>query len=168
MSTETVEYYDLTTTTTATVPRLDESHQCVTCGESFTENIDLQIHMFNMDHHGQVFTSEAVTQGCVPDEVPNQTDGNLLQSSAKSYKCKHCDKTFKARSLLEVHKKVLHSGGGRYTCAECGKAYAHEKNLERHMNVHTGKNLYSCEVCGKSFTRKNGLNRHAQGCARFT
>ena len=165
MSMETVEYYDLTTTTT-TVPRQDDSFYCVTCGESFTENIDLQIHMFNMDHHGQVFTSEGAVQGCVPGEVPSQTNGNLLQPSAKSYKCKHCDETFKARSLLEVHKKVLHSGGERYTCAECGKRYTHEKNLETHMNVHTGENLYSCDVCGKAFTRKNDLNRHAQKHAR--
>ena len=159
---ETVEYYDLTTTTTTTtVSRQDESHQCVTCGEWFTENIDLQIHMFNMDHHGKVFTSEEVVQGRVPSEVPIATNGNLVQPRAKSYHCKQCNNTFKVKALFMAHK-VLHSGGDRHRCAECGKSYVYEKNLERHMSVHTGNKLYPCAECGKSFTRKHNLIRHAQ------
>ena len=80
----------------------DRSNTCDTCGECFEQKIDLELHMFNLDH-------------CAKDVQ----SGKLEE---KKYKCGYCEKSFKRRDVLRMHE-MRHVGDKKFKCNQCDKAF---------------------------------------------
>ena len=78
------------------------------------------------------------------------TNENL---NIKQNACDICEKTFKTKSYLIVHKRI-HSGEKPFKCVFCDKSFIQKSDLTKHMLVHNGKKDYQCHVCGKYFGRK--------------
>ena len=70
-------------------------------------------------------------------------------SNIKKIACDVCEKNFKYKSHLIVHKRI-HSGGKSYNCEVCDKGFAVKSNLSQHMVVHSGKKYFQCYVCHRN------------------
>lgn len=91
------------------------------------------------------------------DPVPGKwgSDG----ASVKSYKCSECGKTFRHRSVLELHMRI-HSKDKPYQCKVCGKGFRFSSYLQQHVIIHTGKKPYKCPDCGKDFAFMQNMKTH--------
>ena len=66
---------------------------------------------------------------------------NKVQRSsiiATAFVCDVCQKQFKSKSYLKVHKRI-HSSEKPYKCNVCGRNFAWKGDLTRHMLVHSSK-----------------------------
>lgn len=73
--------------------------------------------------------------------------------------CQECGKTFALQRLLNRHLKC-HSDFKRYLCTFCGKGFNDTFDLKRHTRTHTGVRPYKCAMCDKSFTQRCSLESH--------
>ncbi|GBP30125.1 Zinc finger protein 729 [Eumeta japonica] len=80
-------------------------------------------------------------------------------AEGKFYKCDQCDKRFKFKSGLVIHKSS-HNPTPRKTCEVCGKAFHILSSYRKHFVYHANERKYSCETCGKCFNTKDILTVH--------
>lgn len=73
--------------------------------------------------------------------------------------CGECGKTFALQRLLNRHLKC-HSDVKRYLCTFCAKGFNDTFDLKRHTRTHTGVRPYSCDRCDKAFTQRCSLESH--------
>ncbi|OXU20671.1 hypothetical protein TSAR_003361, partial [Trichomalopsis sarcophagae] len=88
--------------------------------------------------------------------------------SGGSFKCTHCDMSFKKSFSLERHLVVIHWESDSCTCNDCGSTFRDKKALDKHRyttHIKTNK-VYKCDKCDTYFSRSYHLNRHKQqsGC----
>ncbi|KAM3587540.1 uncharacterized protein V6R79_008686 [Siganus canaliculatus] len=86
------------------------------------------------------------------------------------YKCENCDKKFRdhydmKRHNMRVHERDETSNGScdvseSKNCSLCGKYFARQVDMERHMNSHSEDRPYSCAFCEKKFKNPYVLKRH--------
>lgn len=62
------------------------------------------------------------------------------ESGKGSFACKVCGKEFAMQRLLNRHLKC-HSEAKRYLCTFCGKGFNDTFDLKRHTRIHTGKSF---------------------------
>ncbi|XP_044739140.1 zinc finger protein 600-like [Chrysoperla carnea] len=107
-----------------------------------------------------------------------ETENALKSQQNKPYSCDFCDKRFKHRVNLSIHKrlhsgkrpfsltldahKAIHRGERNYSCDMCGKRYFHYDSLTVHKRIHGVERSYPCEICDKRFIRRqdSSLVRH--------
>ena len=94
---------------------------------------------------------------------PKHEDKPSDESAVERDVCDICNKTFKAKNYLKLHKESVHLKIRKFKCNEkdCGKSFTQKGNLVRHKAVRHPMN-YKCHVqfCGKAFTTKRGLDFH--------
>ncbi|XP_061923098.1 zinc finger protein 11-like [Entelurus aequoreus] len=94
------------------------------------------------------------------------------------YKCAHCDKRFRDqydmnRHNMRVHEReepnsttedVVEPGSlemlDNKNCSLCGKFFARQVDMERHMKSHSEDRPYKCLFCEKRFKNPYVLKRH--------
>ncbi|CAH1242112.1 OVOL1 [Branchiostoma lanceolatum] len=80
-------------------------------------------------------------------------------NEARPYVCSLCGKDFAVQRMLNRHMKC-HSATKRYKCEHCPKGFNDTFDLKRHVRTHTGIRPYKCEECGKGFTQRCSLESH--------
>lgn len=82
---------------------------------------------------------------------------------ARRLKCTYegCEATLKSRATLKIHEQT-HTGVRRFSCGECGAAFALKFNLQTHETVHTGEKRYRCEKCDHACNSASHLTRHVR------
>lgn len=111
---------------------------CKICGESFTVFSCLIMHK-RSTHPGE------------ETYRPRRLHQDLM------YKCMHCNKSYDDEEKFNRHT-LFHTGGRPHECQECGKKFAFEDTLKRHLNEH--QKPYRCETCGKSYSMEKWLIVH--------
>ncbi|XP_045602873.1 zinc finger protein interacting with ribonucleoprotein K isoform X2 [Procambarus clarkii] len=86
----------------------------------------------------------------------------LVHTNSRPFSCDECEKKFKSKAELFIHKKTHRPSEERYThcCEVCGKRFTQKANLESHLRLHTGHRPFSCEFCGKCFSQRGNMEEH--------
>ncbi|KAF7275002.1 hypothetical protein GWI33_012282 [Rhynchophorus ferrugineus] len=77
------------------------------------------------------------------------------------YSCDICSKTFKFRSLLNMHKRT-HFKERPFLCSICGKGFADKYGLRSHSITHSEKKPYTCNFCQSNFRTQGALKVHVR------
>jgi KRAB domain-containing zinc finger protein len=119
-------------------PDTAEQHVCFLCNDTFERLDELKAHM---NRH-------------VCEEVNDETD----ERTNPSHFDLHCDSVCKS---YEADECMLPSPQQRrYACKECGKFFAQQRNLTRHMVTHTGEKPYKCAKCFRNFSQSSSMQLH--------
>ena len=131
------------------------------CRFSCKHEHDLDIHVL---HH--LNKRQFVCEECNQRFHHNSTLLNhkrCVHSNDRPFVCNEidCNKTFKLKSLLNLHKK-RHSSVKSFGCDKCDKRFKLERDLLIHNEVHINNRPFVCprSNCNKTFKRKGDLKQH--------
>ena len=139
---------------------------CEICGDQFVNQSKLEKHQ-KMRHERKI-TCDICHK--VFDPKPgwrNTYDGHRKQEHGiglKEFECSVCKKTFKMKSILKTHFKLVH-GPKNFTCDSCGKSFRSEKSLEYHKMSHLAQTI-PCSIpnCGIFVQTEQKLKQHMYSC----
>ncbi|XP_051261477.1 uncharacterized protein zgc:66448 isoform X1 [Dicentrarchus labrax] len=140
----------------------DKGHTCPHCPCVYRDESSLNVHL--LSHKSAAQYLEKVAAPPKKQLTPLSSDNvqgkwRSDNISIKSYKCSECGKTFRHRSVLELHMRI-HSKDKPYQCKVCGKGFRFSSYLQQHLIIHTGKKPYKCPDCGKDFAFLQNMRTH--------
>ncbi|KAJ8287672.1 hypothetical protein COCON_G00003310 [Conger conger] len=92
------------------------------------------------------------------EQVPGGGSGGD-HAIRKPLKCPECGKSFRHRSVLELHMRI-HSRDKPFQCKVCGKGFKFSSYLQQHLIIHTGQKPFKCPDCGKDFAFLQNMKTH--------
>lgn len=143
----------------------ETGHTCPHCPCVYRDESSLNKHLLSVHKALAYLEKLAAPPKVIPvlqlpvnhDDV--QTTMKSETPSVKTYKCSECEKTFRHRSVLELHMRI-HSKDRPYQCKVCGKGFRFSSYLQQHIIIHTGKKPYKCPDCGKDFAFLQNMKTH--------
>ncbi|XP_029958519.1 uncharacterized protein LOC115396678 [Salarias fasciatus] len=152
-------------------PRLPEEnnkhwetgHTCPHCPCVYRDESSLNKHLLSV-HKALAYLEKLAAPPPKPQLAPLSSDNvqakvKIESVNIKSYKCSECEKSFRHRSVLELHMRI-HSKDRPYQCKVCGKGFRFSSYLQQHVIIHTGKKPYKCSDCGKDFAFLQNMKTH--------
>ena len=77
-----------------------------------------------------------------------------------SFRCSECSSAFTSKYKLIRHQ-LIHSGGKRFVCFYCKKAFARKDHLKNHVRTHNpNKDNFRCDHCGKTYASSYCYRTH--------
>lgn len=161
----------------------EKKHECDICGQTFLRKLQLikhhRIHCkYPLDAQKQQEWKKTVTKIRKSREEGEESLANFIE-------CDQCNKVFKKKRYLNVHKTlhgephICHMCGAKLTsdyylkihmrrhnkeftefCNVCNKGFYLKATLKTHMSVHTDEKPCTCEICHKSFGNRAYLRSH--------
>ncbi|XP_028325941.1 zinc finger protein 160 [Gouania willdenowi] len=137
----------------------DKGHACPHCPCVYRDESSLNIHLLSV-HKPLAYLEKMSNQS---DDLTLISSDNvrpkLKSDSVRPHKCSECDKSFRHRSVLDLHMRI-HTKDKPYQCKECGKSFKFSSYLQQHVIIHTGKKPYKCTDCGKDFAFLQNMRSH--------
>ena len=78
----------------------------------------------------------------------------------KKFTCHHCGKQYAQDSGLQRHVTVIHEGIRRYKCPICSKVFDSNGELKSHQDSHSDPRPFQCDQCGRTFIHQKHLYHH--------
>lgn len=86
-----------------------------------------------------------------------------VHAASNEFHCSNCDKMNASRGICDEHLRCLKPEEAKiFACGDCGKQFARQDMLKRHVLIHEISKHYKCAYCSKEFNRKDNLRRHEQ------
>ena len=125
-----------------TVHSSQDACECKLCGKKITRMNNLKRHL--AEQHGMLNFKLSLDRE------------NFIQHS-----CSICEKVFKRRYNLEIHKQVHLDQKPVYECDLCDATFLYRKTLKKHVSRdHGDQPELECSVCYTKFNCIWNLNRH--------
>ena len=84
-------------------------------------------------------------------------------STAASFPCNNCDKSFPQAYRLKRHVREVHDKEKMFKCQECNKKFFKSNSLVRHkIAVHDKIRPFSCPNCESKFKDRSALKYHTK------
>uniref|UniRef100_A0A182WGW2 Protein krueppel n=1 Tax=Anopheles minimus TaxID=112268 RepID=A0A182WGW2_9DIPT len=119
----------------------ERQQKCCGCRKLFDSEQSLQEHCQAV--HRPV---ESSPTRCGPD-------------AEKRLRCLLCFKRFSSQQLLKEHQRSVNR---KYACAQCGKRFMTQANLDIHSKCHKNTETYKCCGCRRDFDQELDLLVHSQ------
>ena len=162
-----------------------KNKHCDFCGKNF-----FNLHMHLIKHFGEFYIKDEKLYQCkkcdnvyieLNDFMKHTTESDCFKkpkkhknsekpqnkSIKKSYKssnhkCEHCNGSFRDKTGLNHHTKMVHEKIKNAKCDICNKSFFTKFDLKVHITkVHNKSKMYKCNICDQSFDRKkDGLDKH--------
>ena len=150
-------------------PQKDGGFSCKTCSAGpFTTQRGLGRHMFYHEDFTQIVRNGLYI--CPVCNMSFKKKSYLLKHrwahTKSEFKCSTCDIMFPSMQQLASHKRSSHKvKNERYLCTVCGKDFAQNISLKRHLMCHNNKNLLLsmnavCDDKSSKEVAKRDLQRH--------
>lgn len=136
-----------------TVTILRSVHFCGACKTNFSAQLEFT-------EHQNLKCDRCIKSFCQPDNLKDHLV-RIHGDSNQKFKCPKCDKTVGSKSSLKYHLEG-HSRAKTFCCYKCGKMFARNGGLERHLvEFHsTDDHIYHCHLCPKTFKHVSTLRSH--------
>uniref|UniRef100_A0A8C4XCW3 Zinc finger protein 16-like n=1 Tax=Erpetoichthys calabaricus TaxID=27687 RepID=A0A8C4XCW3_ERPCA len=158
-------------TETPSVESPDQSHLAIDRpgeiemeGSNFTvqeECSQEEMHMYEEDCIPHCYSHH--NQGTGSSESFTQNthlpEQQILHAGGKRFFCSQCGKTFSYLIHLKSHQRT-HKGEKTFSCMQCGKTFSRLTSIKIHERIHTGEKPYRCVQCGNSFKQSSHLRNH--------
>jgi len=136
----------------------ERPYTCQDCGRRCRTSTHLKVHI-NGVHLREKLQKKHVCSVC-GTYVANLKDHIVrIHTNVRPYHCETCDKAFKTKATLAIHRTV-HSSEKPFVCSTCGKRFRVDTLLKRHIMIHSGEQPYECSVCRMRFNQSNSMQRH--------
>jgi len=132
---------------------------CNQCGERFTYARALRFHEVLAHQIGdKPYMCRYCGFRCL--QISNLRRHERCHTNERPYQCKFCEKTFRGRSEMHSHRRIVHERVTRLQCKYCGKMFFRMWNMKLHTLQHKGN--YKCTICTKpkTFIDEEVLNFH--------
>ncbi|XP_068083537.1 zinc finger protein 341 [Anabrus simplex] len=134
---------------------------CHICCKKFTSLSDLGVHQYC---HNQMKvkagTKYFLCTKCKSKFTSSKALEHHLSTTDHNYPCPNCGKVFACERYLRRHLPT-HGAPESYICPVCDKGFRTEQYLNTHRSIHTGEKPYTCHHCPAAFNRKDKLARHS-------
>ncbi|CAG00062.1 unnamed protein product [Tetraodon nigroviridis] len=140
----------------------DKGHPCTHCPCVFRDEKSLNSHLLSSH---KCIAQYLENVGAPAKQIPQMNASSPKEEckpdspGTRAYKCSECGKSFRFRSVLELHMR-MHSKDKPYQCQDCGKAFRFSSYLQQHLIIHTGKRPHKCPDCGKDFAFLQNMRTH--------
>ncbi|XP_074666539.1 uncharacterized protein LOC141917331 [Strix aluco] len=98
-------------------------------------------------------------KGMYAEELQVATTQPQSSSIGKEHKCEHCGKVFAWERSLRRHLRI-HTGVKPFKCVDCGKSFMLSWYLLSHRRTHTKEKPFVCTTCGKRFSSSGSIFVH--------
>ena len=89
-----------------------------------------------------------------------ERDENYVQPCHRPTLCAACGQTFRDRSGMKKHYKLVHMGQRDHKCDQCDNEYSSKIHLKRHFEAAHLDLSFHCEFCSKVFKTSVDLKEH--------
>nr|CAH7767224.1 unnamed protein product [Callosobruchus chinensis] len=146
---------------------------CAHCNVAFKKKVSLDNHMLNK--HPNFISSvthkiHKCTECNYRTTMSNHLKRHLLKHTETPTKCRHCNTTFKTKTLLDNHVIKKHPNSTSsvtnkiHRCTECNYKTTKSTDLKKHSLKHTEipdtRLLSTCAFCPAGFKSKRSLDQH--------
>ncbi|XP_050676639.1 zinc finger protein 761-like [Leptidea sinapis] len=136
---------------------------CAPCNRTFSSIATYQQHMKSSLKHVSQNDLKFVCTDCGKRFASNsklRDHSDYEHRKIYSNTCTVCDKVFKCRASLFLHKQVVHQKK-EFLCDHCGKYFPNKTKLGHHIRAtHTRDGSYVCGTCDAKFAWASCLSRH--------
>ena len=139
---------------------------CFLCTETFTAKKSLNKHIELHKTEKGFACPQCDHENYFSTKVSVARHINTIHKKIKPFLCPTCGQSFSRKTHLNSHFDTVHKNIKRishpWTCALCGKHFACDRNMSRHMRSHTKEKPWSCTVsqCEKHFFTKDSMEKH--------
>ncbi|KAL3266247.1 hypothetical protein HHI36_010427 [Cryptolaemus montrouzieri] len=87
----------------------------------------------------------------------------MHRKTADQYKCDQCNRSFRMKYKLELHKKKEHIGIRGHICSTCKKGFFTLRDMNHHIKMtHLKLRPHVCPHCERGFSSKYALKTHVR------
>uniref|UniRef100_A0A674CTX7 Zinc finger protein 33B-like n=1 Tax=Salmo trutta TaxID=8032 RepID=A0A674CTX7_SALTR len=110
-------------------------------------------------NHLKSHSRPSVSWDAAPSCKSTESMMDHLQTHIGAKCCHICGKYFAWDTFLKRHLRS-HTGEKPFHCQDCGKGFTQRGHLNLHMRSHTGEKPHQCQDCGKCFSQNTSLIVH--------
>lgn len=140
----------------------DVQYCCHVCLKTFSTLADLGIHQYTHDGKDRTSAKNPRYYLCVKCKskfTSSKAFDQHMSTTNHHFPCTHCGKVFACERYLRRHLPV-HGAPASFVCSICGKGFRTEQYLNIHRIIHSGERPHTCMHCPAAFNRKDKLARH--------
>lgn len=135
---------------------------CIGCGDNFPSKSEMQEH-FDVKHRRDSSGVSCETCDLPFSRMDHLKAHFIARHTGNQFNCDECGRSFRYKSALDRHVKVIHENQREHICSKCGKTFGSKYDLMKHYETShddVKKAQRTCMTCGKLFSKERNLQIH--------
>lgn len=108
-------------------------------------------------------TGRSLAVGLSPGSGVTQFSVPVRGQGAHPFACPQCDATFRRRSDMNRHIRVVHEKRRPFECPKCNNKFGEKSNMIKHVRmVHENIRTFKCKYCDAAFGQRGNCDAHVR------